>query len=342
MKRASSQSGFTAVELLITLFVAAAFLIASYQLFNVVIKDGGQARAESKAGSVAYDYMRRYSSSAAAPCIQLQPVNNLPITVDGLSNVTISVTITCPTFNAADMSKVEVAILYNTPQQTVKYATYVSGNSSAATAVTSGLVDQWTFNGSASNETGTAIGSTTNASLVTGQDGRTNGAYSLNGTNAYISLPMTNLPTSMNAVTFSFWAKPTSATPSAVLFVNTDETNNRLAVHIPYTANNMYFDFGNTTTTGRLSGTFSNSWYNAWALWTFTADPTNGMKIYRDTQLVASQAGASTFTKGARTLEIGRVYNNGTYWAGSIDDLRIYSRELTLAEIQAIFSGRAQ
>ena len=32
-----SNAGFTAVELLITLFVAAAFIIAGYQLFNIVI-----------------------------------------------------------------------------------------------------------------------------------------------------------------------------------------------------------------------------------------------------------------------------------------------------------------
>ena len=68
MNSRSQQSGFTAVELLITLFVAAAFIVAGYQLFNIVMKDGGETRAESRAGNVAYDYLRRYTDAATNPC----------------------------------------------------------------------------------------------------------------------------------------------------------------------------------------------------------------------------------------------------------------------------------
>jgi len=42
MMHVNKQAGFSAVELLITLFVAAAFLVAGYSLYNVVIKDGGE------------------------------------------------------------------------------------------------------------------------------------------------------------------------------------------------------------------------------------------------------------------------------------------------------------
>jgi len=67
IRRQRQDSGFTAVELLITLFVAAAFLIAAYQLFNLVVKDGGSTRAESRAANVAYDYLRQYAASSPAP-----------------------------------------------------------------------------------------------------------------------------------------------------------------------------------------------------------------------------------------------------------------------------------
>ncbi|MFZ3009910.1 MAG: type II secretion system protein, partial [Candidatus Microsaccharimonas sp.] len=105
MRKQSLQSGFTAVELLITLFVAVAFLVAGYQLFNVVVKDGGQARAESRAGNVAYDYMRRYASNATNPCTGSTPLNNSPLNIDGLSNARITVTITCPDVTTASLSK---------------------------------------------------------------------------------------------------------------------------------------------------------------------------------------------------------------------------------------------
>lgn len=126
--KSSSQSGFTAIELLITLFVAAAFLIAGYQLFNVVIKDGGQARAESRAGNVAYDYLRRYAPQAVNPCVASTPLTNSPVAVDGLSNVSISVVISCPPgLTVPGLSKVEVTITYNDPPQTLKFSTFTNG-----------------------------------------------------------------------------------------------------------------------------------------------------------------------------------------------------------------------
>jgi len=121
----SRQSGFTAVELLITLFVAAAFLVSGYQLYNLIIRDGGQARADARASNVAYDYLRRYSASVTAPCTSSSPLNNAPVSIAGLSNVTVSVDISCPYAATTSISKVDVTVNYNSPQQTMKYATYV-------------------------------------------------------------------------------------------------------------------------------------------------------------------------------------------------------------------------
>lgn len=132
MTTLDKRAGFTAVELLLTLFIAAAFLVAGYQLFNLIIKDGGQDRADARASNLAYDYLRRYSTSASAtnPCVAATPLSNSAITVSGLSSTTVTVAITCP-YSAASppivtISKVEVTVLYNSPQQTMKYSTYVN------------------------------------------------------------------------------------------------------------------------------------------------------------------------------------------------------------------------
>lgn len=127
MISASKQSGFTAIELLITLFIAAAFLATGYQLYSVIIQDSGQTRAQSRASNVAYDYMRRYSTSATNPCAPTTPVNNSAITVDGLSSATVTVALTCPyPTSSTTVTKIDVTVLYNTPQQTMKYSTYVN------------------------------------------------------------------------------------------------------------------------------------------------------------------------------------------------------------------------
>lgn len=121
-----NESGFTAVELLITLFVAAAFLVAGYQLYNVVIKDGGQTRAQARAANVAYDYLRRYSPSAVSPCVVSRPLNAASINVSGLAAVTVTVDLSCPYAATTSITKLDVTIFYNNnPQQTVKYSTYV-------------------------------------------------------------------------------------------------------------------------------------------------------------------------------------------------------------------------
>ncbi len=120
------QSGFTAVELLITLFVAAAFLVTGYQLYALIIKDSGNARAQARAANVAYDYIRQYSPSAGNPCVASTPVSNAPITVSGLQHVTVTVTYTCPYSSTPTITKVDAIVYYNSPQQSVEYATYVN------------------------------------------------------------------------------------------------------------------------------------------------------------------------------------------------------------------------
>lgn len=129
MTHASSEkaAGFTAVELLITLFVAAAFLTAGYQLFNLIIKDGGDTRAESTVSNEAYNYLRQYSNAATNPCAASTPMSNTPITIEGVARPRVTVSVSCPQSSTTSLSKVEVAISYETGTgaKLVKHATYI-------------------------------------------------------------------------------------------------------------------------------------------------------------------------------------------------------------------------
>jgi len=125
MKYMKKQSGFTAVELLITLFIAAAFLMSGYQLYSLIMKDGGEVRATAKASNVVYDYLQRYKTSATSPCTASTPLTNQAITVDTLASVTVSVDITCPFSSTMTVTKVQVTLKYGNPQQTVINSTYV-------------------------------------------------------------------------------------------------------------------------------------------------------------------------------------------------------------------------
>jgi len=126
MRYMNKQNGFTAVELLITLFIAAAFLLSGLQLYAVIIKDSGKTRAQASASNVVYDYLQRYKPSATNPCTAQTPLTNLPITIAGLSDAAITVAISCPYSLTTSVSKITVTMLYNNPQKTMSNATYVS------------------------------------------------------------------------------------------------------------------------------------------------------------------------------------------------------------------------
>lgn len=51
------QQGFSAIELLITLFIAAVFLSAGYQLWGYVNKAGEESDQFAKASNISYDYL---------------------------------------------------------------------------------------------------------------------------------------------------------------------------------------------------------------------------------------------------------------------------------------------
>ena len=126
MKKNIKQSAFTTVELLITLFIAALFLVSGYQLYDIIMKDGGGSRATASASNIAYDYLQRYKPYTTNPCPPPQsPTPDYYETYGNLSKVTVTVKITCPYSSTPSISKVSVTVNYNTPQKTINIATYV-------------------------------------------------------------------------------------------------------------------------------------------------------------------------------------------------------------------------
>jgi len=126
--RTNTQAGFSAVELLITLFVAAAFIITGYQLYSIVIKDGADARQRAKASNIAYELLRKYSSQATNPCTTVtpSPAPSVPSN-SGLANAHATVTFSCP-YGASNtaVSKVQVTLTYGSPAQEVTHAIYTA------------------------------------------------------------------------------------------------------------------------------------------------------------------------------------------------------------------------
>lgn len=343
MSTSNRQSGFTAVELLVTLFVAAAFLIASYQLFNLIIKDGGATRAQSRAANVAYDYLRQYAASATTiPCTASSPLNDAPLSVDGLTNVTINVDVSCLPNAVASLSKVEADITYNNPVQTVSYATYTSSSGTANTGdITNGLVAWWKLDGSANTSVGSPNGTIANAVSTTGQSNVANTAYSFNGTNAAITAGSSYGLGTKN-VTISCWIYNPSATNSG-FFVKVGGSGYGIGMGAatfdnssPGTKLIMLYEGVRWIVTTATVGT---GWHHVVMVIDGSGVPT----AYLDGVSAGAYAGAGPNAPASANIFIGGgqagVNRNFT---GSIDDVRLYNRALPLADILALYSEGAQ
>lgn len=337
----AAQAGFTAVELLVTLFVAAAFLIAGYQLFNVVMQDGGETRAQAAAANVAYSYLRQYSDSATNPCAPTTPVVNEEVTVDTLKDVTVSVAIECTQNDTPSLSKVTVIINYNTPQKTLTYSTYVDRSTGATGSndVLNGLVGWWKFNGNGSPSAGSGTATMSAASYTTNKDGVANTAVLLNGSTSQISVPNNSTYTSA-PVSISFWVKPT------IFSGNTSFVSIRSGTADGYVVGYLP---GNSSLWIDCSGS-GQRWLpgyipplNTWTHIVVVCNPTN-LALYVNSG--SSTYGGATYTRASNNtstiatsanLFIGTDGTSGYTLNGSMDDVRLYGRALSASEAQQIY-----
>lgn len=131
----TEEKGFTAIELMITIVVAAIFLFAGYQLYIQVTRDSLVADKFTRVSNVAYEQLRKQltDSAAAAPggCdAASQKTVTGSQTVSRVGTVSLSSVIDCPygttPGNLTDVFHVTVTATYtdNGQTKTVSHAGY--------------------------------------------------------------------------------------------------------------------------------------------------------------------------------------------------------------------------
>src|SRR5882724_1140104 len=214
----------------------------------------------------------------------------------------------------------------------VVVATALAGNSSAIAQT--GLVAAYDFaegagptvaDSSGSNNTGTISGATWTPA------GRFGSALVFNGTSAVVTVPSAASLQLTTGMTLEAWVYPT-ATPTgwqAVVDKNVDgyylmassDQGNRPTVGGTFTA-------GNQNTVG-LATLAVNTWTHLAA----TFDGAT-VRLYVNGVQVASQVQTTLLTPTTKTLQIGADSYTGENFAGQIDEVRVYNRALSQAEIQ--------
>lgn len=122
------QEGFSAVELLITLFIGAAFIGAAYQLYGLIIRDSASSRQQAMASDLASQTLRQKMNDASivlATCQASSP--SATIANPGLPTpFSVTIKVDCPYGTTSPISRVAVTVNYGS--NGVTHALYASQN----------------------------------------------------------------------------------------------------------------------------------------------------------------------------------------------------------------------
>jgi len=221
--------------------------------------------------------------------------------------------------------------------------------SGAGQDLTTGLLAYYPFNGNANDATGNGYNGVpiNSPTLTTDKAGNPNSAYYFDGVNDYIQIPTgSNInPTDQLSVAMYFY--PTRHQVASML----GKVNYATGDGIQFQAAVDYFlypgiMFGvNATTTACIGGHINDSYTNsgtAFALnqWhCFVATFNKGVhKLYVDGVPVSTvNAGFTTLNQCPNgAIQIGSwIANDGQFFQGKIDEVRIYDRELTASDAAA-------
>ncbi|MDP3014810.1 MAG: LamG domain-containing protein [bacterium] len=203
------------------------------------------------------------------------------------------------------------------------------------------LVGYWKFNETSGTNAYDASGRGNNGTLTNGPTwttGRAGNALNFDGVDDFVNAgnaASLQVGGSGKSFTLEGWTKrASSGVYHNIIWQGTATKNNGL--HFEYRNTNVFtLDFYGNGLNTPIAYTDVNEWHH----WVGTYDgSTNARKLYRDGILVANDTATEDYL-GSGTLFIGQRVGGAYYFNGSIDEVRIYNRALSAAEISAIYNA---
>lgn len=207
---------------------------------------------------------------------------------------------------------------------------------------TDGLVGWWPFTGNANDESGNENnGSVTGAVLAGDRFGNASRAYVFDGVDDYLTVPHSNSFVLISQFTVSIWLKPLAVQNSVLIekftsigvgagdagFQMALRTNDIVDFNVIHTDLNNFTYSSSQSTTGQ--------WHHILASWDGSE-----IKLYQNGVEMDVAEFNMTLNDCYQPLSIGhRAFFDDLHFNGSIDDIGIWDRALTPAEIQALFSA---
>jgi hypothetical protein len=179
---------------------------------------------------------------------------------------------------------------------------------------------------SGNNNTGTISGATWTTA------GKFGGALVFNGTSAKVTIPNTSLLQLTTAMTLEAWVKPSTVTAAwrDVIYKGNDN------YFLEATSTNNSWPAGGGTFNGSYADMFGTAALavNTWTHLAVTYDGAT-LRLYVNGVQVSSRAQTGNLVTSSNPLQIGGDSIYGSYFQGTIDEVRIYNQALSPSEIQA-------
>jgi gliding motility-associated-like protein len=216
-----------------------------------------------------------------------------------------------------------------------------------------GLVAWYPMNGNANDESGNGLNGTTfNTNTVNGRSASST-SLDFNGSNSYIEASTNPLLENItSALTLSAWIKPNNTGSEGAIIArrdfvgnpNGERTHFQLSITstgaIQFAAQNNSISNSNILVTSASQTVDYQDWNHVAS--TFEQDT---VKIYHNGQLIHSQHTPNqVLSPNNHWMNIGRIHRSGgntffNEFSGSMDEIGIWNRAITLTEVNYLYSG---
>lgn len=199
----------------------------------------------------------------------------------------------------------------------------------------SGLVAAYGFNEGSGSTAADASGTGNAGTIVNptwSASGRYGAALSFNGSNRRVDVPNSSSLQLTTAMTLEAWVNPTTVTSAwrDVIYKGNDN------FYLSATTSSSSRPAGGAIVSGGYAEVFGAGALpvNTWTHLTTTFDGA-ALRLYVNGALVSTVARAGTIATSTNPLQIGGDSIFGQYFAGTIDEVRVYNTALSQTQIQA-------
>ena len=203
--------------------------------------------------------------------------------------------------------------------------------------ITTGLIGHWTFDEGSGTTAGDSSGNGNNGTLTnnpTWTTGQIGGAMNFDGSDDYVTMGDITTVELLTQASFSAWFKKTGDGDATNMLIS---KNDSYEIKVRESSVNQY-DFAiDNVDAGFTGAPTDNVWTHV--VMVYDAGVTNGTKLYENGVLIDS-ATLSRGTISDRTTALTIGGREGSYnFAGLIDDVRIYNRSLSQADITELYNA---